>query len=375
MTVSENTLIDSTSYTLNKLLAQIKKGSKSISHTYTRAIINLTLFELLDDEKFLFQSNQDYQNIISNPCISEYSSWVTTTEIAFLGQLLLKNGFYQDSAKLKDIDTKLFKQALSQIKFHNTDFGDTLNYFSQNPENQLHVFFVEELLAELIKVVKKDELGARIVHSNKVDLTFPFGMIGLLMSLTKVYVYSINDINTKYIIDDGIKYILSYKNEVDFSEKSFDFFPNQVVEDIRKPIYSHHMSLSSGDLSKAFLLHQYAKISENPNTLRLANFAGLNSLLRISDYQHNNTNPYLLDGSAGVALMYHKMYGFSKIEAYKNGKKNWMDKTIAFLENGNQYEFFQEDNVWKGALGINLALSSCVSDKELSWEKIYGLQS
>jgi hypothetical protein len=375
MTFIENTLINSTSSILERLLSQTKKDSKSISHTYTRAILNLTLFELSNDRKFLFQSNQDFQAIIANHPISQYSSWVTTSEIAFLGHILANNGFHQDVTKYKEIDTKLFKQALSQVKLFSSDFSNTLNYFSQNPENQLHLYFVEELINELIKVVKKDELGSRIVHLNNVDLTFPLGIIGLLMSLIKVYDGVMKDRNIKDIIDDGIKYILSYKNEVDFSEMSFDFFPNQIIEKGKRPIFSHQMSLSSGDLSKALLLYQYTKVSDNPDVLRLANFVGLNSLLRVSQSQHNVTNPSLLDGSAGIALMYHKMHRISKIEAYKKGAKFWMDKTSDFLNDENQYVFFHEDNVWKGILGVNLALSSCIFNKELSWEKICGLQS
>lgn len=377
MIVLEKILQNSTSSVLEDLLPKIEKDIKSESNSYACAILNLSLFELLEDDKYLSQCIEQFQNIISDSHANKYTSNVPRSHIAFLGQILVEKGFYHNIEKSREIDFELFENTLAQIKLLRTDsyinFSNVLNYFSQNPQNQLHVFFVEELINQLFQVVKKDELGSRIVQSDCVDLSFPYGMSGLLITLIKTYFYFSEDRKIKGIIDDGVKYILNYKIDVDFSEKSYDFFPNHILGGGEKPIFSNQMSLSSGDLSKAFLFYQYSKISDNANILRLANFVGLNTLIRKAQHQHNVINSSFSNGSSGIAFMYHKMYQFSNIEAYKQGKVFWVEKTLEFLNNEKPSDYSQKFDIWEGKLGVNLALLSCLTPKKLSWESIYGL--
>jgi lantibiotic biosynthesis protein len=377
MIVSENILQNTASSLLEELLSELKKDTKSFSDGYYCAILNLSLFELLKEDKYFDPFNRQYQNLISYLSINKNPSNITLLQAAFLGQILVKKGINHNLQTLIEIDSKLFENVKYQIKFSNivlnNDFNYSLNYFSQNPENKLHVFFVEELVKQLVQVIKKDKLGSRIVQTGNVDFTFPSGMPGLLITLIKVYLRILKDAEIKSIIDDGIKYILNYKNDVDFSENSFDFFPNYILEDEEKPIFSNQISLSSGDLGKAILLYQYSKISDNANILKLANFVGLNTLIRKSQYQHNVADASLLNGSSGIALMYHKMYQFSNLEAYKQGKEFWINKTIDFLNQENSFEPPQKFDIWEGKLGVNLALLSCLTNKKMSWEKMYGL--
>ncbi|MCU0469865.1 MAG: hypothetical protein MUF58_14820 [Arcicella sp.] len=344
---------------------------------FVSSLVNISLYDVTEQEAYLQQCKKIIDKVLPQTIRStEKVSPIVLTGIGFIEQFLIDKGVSKNQLLLNQLDEKLFKKAETLIRSRLIDIECGVqcifHYFSCNP-TQEHLFCLERLKDELLKILTIDNLGCRVINEGKADLTMPFGWAGLLMPLLKFFKEESPSVTG--IINGGIKYFMSYKGDVDFSENLFDFFPDKVIDENKEPLFSNQMSWAFGDLSKALLFYQYGQLSNNSEYTNLAHFIGLNTLTRREPHQHNVTRPTLLYGSSGIALIYQQLYQFTNMDAYQKGKLFWINKTQQFLEQKSPLisNAPNDDDVLNGTLGVKLALLSCYSSKQLTWEKLYGM--
>ncbi|MDZ7899541.1 MAG: lanthionine synthetase LanC family protein [Arcicella sp.] len=201
----------------------------SLSEAYSYALLFFTLYEVTNDNQYYVKCKKIIDDIsvqaITNTPLDSITLAGITSLLRHLG-----------SAKpviLNQLEEKLLNIAFDfinskQIGLINGIQG-ILNYFTQNQTVEIrYQFFLTEIIQKLQWIIKNDDLGSRIVYNKNTDLTMPWGLTGLLYSLMRVYHFSTDNFIVGNIIDNSLKYILNYKSDVDFSNHSFDFFPNQV---------------------------------------------------------------------------------------------------------------------------------------------------
>lgn len=344
---------------------------------FVSLLVCVSLYDITGQEIYLQRCKKIIDKVLPQTIEDTHSiPPIFLAGIGLTGQFLIEKKVFDNQFLLKQLDKKLFKNAQDLIRTKVIDIENGVqsifHYFSCS-SNQEHLSFLEQLSKELSEILTVDNLGCRVINHGKTDLTMPFGWAGLLIPMLKFFKKE-SQVG-KEIIDGGIKYFMSYKGDIDFSENLFDFFPDEVIDESKEPLFSNQMSWAFGDLSKALLFYQYGQLVNSPEYTNLAHFIGLNTLTRREQHQHNIVLPTLLSGSSGVALIYHKLHQFTGLNAYEKGKLFWINKTQQILEHtdSEQPTVSRNDDILSGALGIKLALLSCLSSKQLTWEKLYGI--
>ncbi|UOQ74000.1 lanthionine synthetase LanC family protein [Hymenobacter cellulosilyticus] len=173
-------------------------------------------------------------------------------------------------------------------------------------------------------------------------------------------------------VRQGILYILAAKREVDFSEKKFAIFPDQIGHDQEDdPTFSNELSWRAGDLGQALLFYKGYELLQDAELVRLAELVGLNTLLRTDVRATAVTTAEFGTGAAGVAHLYRKLYQLSGHEAYRKGYTHWLTQTRSWLTHELHTGFYQhrEHDLRQGLVGVGLVLLSAISEQELSWDR------
>lgn len=201
------------------------------------------------------------------------------------------------------------------------------------------------------------------------------GLTSELLLLLRVYNANLPLPELAQYVRDGIQYLLMLKRDVDFAEQRYSFFPYQVQGAPRQSgaTFSPIFNLTHGDLGPALLLYTGQRILHEPELARLADLVGLNTLLRSAERSTCIASAPLLQGAAGVAHLYGKLYRVSGQPAYQRGQHFWLDQTQRWLHEQEHGPIITKsilpgDELRHGLVGVGLVLLSALVDTELSWE-------
>ncbi len=247
----------------------------------------------------------------------------------------------------------------------------TIQYFTKrSAANKLHPYLAQVVEHSLPFFVSQyigmsaSTTFTPVLHLEQVRFGLNGGLAGMLLVLLKTYeIYPLPALQT--VIQQGISYILSFRQDIDFSEGNYSAFPDTTNGKYAGSQFSRSLNWQSGDLVQALVFYRAATVFQDQELEKLANLIGLNTLLRTTEETTAITDVTLEKGSAGLSLLYHVLNLTTQNSIYQSGCQLWMDHTLQTLN--NQKSIPQNTNLRKGLPGIGIALGSIAYGKENTW--------
>ncbi|PJJ47716.1 lanthionine synthetase-like protein [Hymenobacter chitinivorans DSM 11115] len=227
---------------------------------------------------------------------------------------------------------------------------------------------IERLLSEkVLGFVHPAPAGAPATRLGLAD-----GLAGELLLLVQLAERGIFRAGIMEQVRQGILSILAAKREVDFSEKKYAIFPDEIGSGPEAETrFSNELSWRTSDLGQALLFYKSYELLQDQELVRLAELVGLNTLLRADVRTTAITTAEFGSGAAGVAHLYRKLYQLSGHEAYRKGYAYWLTQTRSWLTHELHTDFYQhrEHDLRRGLVGVGLVLLSAISEQEIGWDR------
>jgi|GEM_PF-2126892 len=267
------------------------------------------------------------------------------------------------------LDQNLLREGLSLLLEPDAEsrrnFFRVLRYFSLRLPDQQAEAYLRQLL------VHRPDPGSG-AEAGILALGLADGLAGELLVLMKLYQAGIQDPEIKESVREGILRILSVKREVDFLEKKYSIFPDQVNLHTGEATFSAELSWRRGDMGQSLLLYEAHELLQDAELAKIAELVGLNTLLRTSTRSTSVSSAQFDQGAAGVANLYCKLYRVSGQEAYRKGYLAWLGQTQKLLRQELATGFYehQEGSLLHGLVGVSLVLLSAITEQPLDWDSI-----
>lgn len=247
-------------------------------------------------------------------------------------------------------------------------------YFSQKADQIPEKTYLQHLVSlwnEIVRLRSDVPFSQSLVFDNNTSLGFE-GIAGFLLMMIDIIEKTLNKEMLKKIVREGVRFILSFKREVDFLPHAYSVFPSAITTQHEPTVGPDRLSWSSGDLPQAFLLYQAHSFFQDTQLKKMADLVGLNTLLRKGKEHLLVEGETLYGGSTGIALTYHALFQLSGHQAYHEGYKFWMQQTLSTIDKSlydNTYRG-HEYSVLHGLTGVYLALLTEKTKIEQDWQKI-----
>lgn len=237
-------------------------------------------------------------------------------------------------------------------------------YFAHhNTQNQLTTW-IDTFTAGIIT----KQPFERYVRAERGFLLGVEGLAGILLMLVSVARISQNH-SLREILRAGVYYLLTFRQEVDFSAQRYAVFPRLAHLPQQSSPWSNCLGWSGSDLMQSLVLYRAANLLHDPSLRKVADLVGLNTLLRKEEKDAAVDSINFYQGTAGIAQCYWSLYQASGQKAYRQGYKYWMERTLQQL--ATEAELLYEDyDLLHGKVGIALTLLTCQHAAELGWEKV-----
>lgn len=193
------------------------------------------------------------------------------------------------------------------------------------------------------------------------------GVSGLLLLLIDIE-EAVRGKALREMIRAGIRYLLSYQNEVDFSARRYAAFPQKAISDNASAI--EQLGWGGSDLPQAVLLYRAHALFQEEQLKGAADLVGLNTLLRKGKAHLLTQNESVFGGAAGVAQTYATLYRLSGHQAYQAGYQHWLKEMLISLKARSYEEYADNEyDLYDGLLGVYLVLTSYQHSKSLEWKR------
>jgi lantibiotic modifying enzyme len=266
-------------------------------------------------------------------------------------------------ALITQLDRYLFHKASLLISNNNTGsvYGvlGIVHYFVERlPDARIEKYLLGMMPALFKAIAAQFSTAARGLAT--IDLGMASGISGVLLVLIKACRKGVHEHEIKEIVRQETMKIISYRDEIDFTQKRYSIFPE--VMDVKRGegLFSNTLAWSIGDLNQTLLFYQATALFGDLDLNRMADLVGLNTLLRKDEDATNITDSDFFGGSAGLAQTYGYLAEVTRQKAYQEGYRFWINKTVEFLARelpGNAYEG-RELDVLRGLTGVALTLLS-----------------
>ena len=308
--------------------------------------------------------------------------------ILYLFEFFRENDFIDmDISNVQpSLDNYLVARMRQDIRQRNYDFmhgaqGVGLYFLKKgtNPE------YIRELIDFLYHTAEKDVDNHIFKWESVIDreknltgynFALSHGISSVIIFLSRVVTSGMADERAMEMLSGAVNYLLSH--EKDFSQFG-SFFPNYLLNNVDKPVSKGRLAWCYGDLGIGMALRQAGKALEKKEWKE----KGLDILLQSTERRNLIENcvwdAVICHGSAGIAMIFRRMYLETKEDAFKETTRYWINQTLNFsrFEDGLAgYKTFFKDE-WKcdysllmGISGIGLMLLSYLEDDQQKWDEM-----
>jgi lantibiotic biosynthesis protein len=204
------------------------------------------------------------------------------------------------------------------------------------------------------------------IHQTNI-YALPDGQTGQLLKLLESYVEGQKDLEIEFYIKQQIKFLVSHIQEVEFSNHpTMSHFPFEINLKTGEKRYTNEFSWSRGDLSVLVLLYKADKAFGETHNQYVANTVG-NIISRRTKIEEINQNPFIRNGTAGIAQCFYTLYNLSRKTFYKEAYQFWITETYRLLTLG--YSGFSSDSLLDGMEGVSLVLETFENGGNADWSK------
>ncbi len=361
---------------LKAIQTQIENASVAQDSWSGRLLYFYTQYERLHDDRYKKNTEDALRSII-------HEIMTTPATNRILRESLLINHLYQDrtiikalSTPLATLDQYLIERATDGIKAGTlTDWYATAVvscYFIKRKDQTLVQAYLPQLTS-LWNEVESEATGTfnrRITYHGETPLG-PEGIAGLLLMLITIERSAIGA-HVKALIREGIRYVLSFRREVDFSQGNYNAFPSAITPHGDPIENTDYLGWSTGDLPQTLLLYQASILFQDQELQRISHLIGLNTLLRKDAFHTAVPGGELHSGSAGIAQVYRSLYRLSGKPPYHEGYKRWLRHTLN-LADTQLYDTayaHQEYSLMHGLVGIYLTLLAHKDEEYTGWREV-----
>jgi len=249
-----------------------------------------------------------------------------------------------------------------------------------NPE------YIQELVDFLYDTAEKDFNNQTFKWESVVDyeknlsgynLALSHGISSIIIFLARVVNSGMRDEKITKMLSGAVNYVLSL--EKDFSQFG-SCFPNYILKDSPEDISKSRLAWCYGDLGTGSALWQAGKALG----IKKVEEEGLQILLK-STQRRDIIECLVMDagichGSAGLAMIYRRMFLETFQEEFKNATTYWITQTLHFsrFEDGLAgYKSFMSGkwvcdfSLITGIAGIGLVLLSYLEDSQQDWDEMF----
>ncbi|MDR3217375.1 MAG: lanthionine synthetase C family protein [Dysgonamonadaceae bacterium] len=248
-----------------------------------------------------------------------------------------------------------------------------------NPEQ------IQELIDFLYNTAEKDSVTGIFKWKFLIDpeknawgynIALSHGMAGIVIFLSRVVTSGYCDSKVMEMLHGAINYILS--QQIDFHQFG-SFFPNQSLENKPSFIAKSRLAWCYGDLGIAMSLWLAGKAIRNMEWQDKGLACLLSSTQRLSLTDNYVKDAGICHGSAGIAMIYNRMYLETKRTEFKDSVQYWIDRTLDFahFEDGLAgYKTHYQDglvcnySLLMGIAGVGLVLLSYLEDDKQIWDEM-----
>ncbi|GHU89119.1 hypothetical protein FACS1894155_05380 [Bacteroidia bacterium] len=331
-----------------KLLKQFPKSLKL--HTFCSGLSGiLYLFEFLRENDFIDMDVSDVQPLFDNYLIAQMRQDIMKQNYDFMhgalgvGLYFLKKGTHPECVR------------------ELTDFL----YRTADKENNGRIFKWESVIDP-----EKNLVGYNLALSH--------GISSIIIFLSRVFNSGITNEKVIEMLSGAVNYVLSQKR--DFSQFG-SYFPSFLISNSPNPVSKSRLAWCYGDLGIGMALWLAGKALEKVEWKEKGLKILLQSTQRRSYDETHIVDAGICHGSAGVALMYRRMFFETYRDEFKEASRYWLSQTLNFshFKNGLAgYKTFLM-NKWQcdyslltGIAGIGLMLLSCLSEDNMqTWDEMF----
>ncbi|MDR3220015.1 MAG: lanthionine synthetase C family protein [Dysgonamonadaceae bacterium] len=307
--------------------------------------------------------------------------------VLYLFEFLRENQFIDISAGQSNVNDYLVFKMRQDIRQQHYDFmhgalGVGL-YFLKKKTNTK---YVQELVDFLYNTAEKDTDNQIFKWKSVIDIkenitgyniALSHGISSIIIFLSRVIKSDMTDKKVHEMLVGAVNYVLSQQLDVlQFGAN----FPQCSVEGNNFPIKKSRLAWCYGDLGIGIALWQAGKAI---NKIEWGN-KGLAVLLqttqRLSLPETYVQEAGICHGSAGIAMIYYRMFLETQRDEFNKTTQYWMKQTLNFaqFEDGLAgYKALTEDG-WKcnyslltGISGIGLVLMSFVANTQQKWDELF----
>ena len=208
------------------------------------------------------------------------------------------------------------------------------------------------------------------------NISMSHGIASIVAMLSKIYKRGINPDKTKYLLEGAMNYLLQQKLP---EGKFVSVFPNLALESMEN-LYPSRLAWCYGDLGISVAIWHASQAMGQKDWEEEAKNILLHSAKRRDLKENGVVDAGLCHGTAGIAHIFNRMYGYTGMEELKEASDYWFEQTLKMARfedglagfkawQGTERGWVNEPGLLEGIAGIGLAMISAVSDIEPAWDE------
>jgi len=309
--------------------------------------------------------------------------------ILYLFEFLRENDFIDldVSAAQLFLDNYLVSRMRHDIQQRNYDFmhgalGVGLYFLKKS----IHPEYIQDLIDFLYQTAEKDteifkwESTVMIneeENRNAYNLALSHGISSIIIFLSRAVESGIVDKKAERMLSGAVNFVLS--QEKDFSQFG-SFFPNVLLINSTEPLTKSRLAWCYGDMGIGMALWQAGIALEETDWKD----KGLEILLQSTQRRDFNETSVqdagICHGSAGIAMIYRRMFLETNLKEFKEATLYWIDQTLNFsrFEDGlagyktvKMQEMICDYSLLTGISGIGLVLLSFLENDPQVWDELF----
>jgi len=209
------------------------------------------------------------------------------------------------------------------------------------------------------------------------NLALSHGISSIIIFLSRVIKSGISDNKVTEMLSGAVNYVFS--QEKDFS-KVRSYFSNYILIDSPETFSKSRLAWCYGDLGIGLAVWQAGKTLEKIEWQRKGFTILLQSTQRRDIIENFVRDAGICHGSAGVALIYRRMFMETYRNQFKEATAYWIQQTLNFscFDDGLSGYKTQHKNEWicdysllTGISGIGLVLLSYLENNQQTWDEMF----
>ena len=308
--------------------------------------------------------------------------------ILYLFDFLRENDFIDIDVSNNQpaLDNYLISQMRQDIQQQYYDFmhgalGIGLYFLKQRTNTK----WIHELIKSLYQTAEKDSEDQsfkwKTIISHEHNLigynpSLSHGISSIIIFLSRVVNSGKRDVIIMEMLSGAVNYVLSLQK--DFTQFG-SYFPHYLITNHQVPVSKSRLAWCYGDLGIGLALWQAGKAIDNKGWKD----KGLEILLQ-STKRKNLSDNFVIDaeichGSAGIALIFRRMYLETTMNQFKEATDFWIKQTLSFSEYEDGLvgfktymmgEWIGDYSLVTGISGIGLVLMSYIADDLQNWDEM-----